>query len=327
MKIFVSCVTIVFLLLTVVLAAGCSNEAVVPDTAEESDEPALPTPLEQESMPVESDWSVVFNSEISHPVNIVGFLNAEFGITVGYGGEVHQTKDAGQTWPEGENSSMCLFCLDIVDENTAWAGGNSNNVRVTNDGGGTWNQVSDINLLQGHSNIAFIDDTVGWIASLLKFASTNDGGQTWTEMALPEGASSIAAISLRTAEDGYLLSHDGLLYITADGGATWSERDLGLASYGIINMQKQPGLNKINLALADISFTDENNGTVVFIGLLPGEGNRTWCLTTNDGGVSWKTQLLPEIDMTPAKVFLSGDGMYLTLSDLSNQTVVLKRIE
>jgi Uncharacterized protein related to plant photosystem II stability/assembly factor len=333
MKRFNSRAILAFFLLAVVLAAGCSSA----EPAGQSADPNADTqadPLTSEtagdtdelSPQPESDWTIVFDSKISHPTNMGGFLNGEFGITVGYDGEVHYTNDGGQTWPEGENSSMCLFCLDIVDENIVWAGGNGSNVRVSNDGGKTWSAVSDINIGRLHNNIDFVDDTTGWITSLSRFAATNDGGNTWTELPLPEGASSIAAICLRTPQDGYLLSHDGLFFITADGGATWSQQDLGLANYDIVNVQKQSKLVKNDLAVADISFTDENNGTIVFTGLSSsGEGYKTLCLTTTDGGATWESEVMPEAEFAPTKVFISGDGIYLTLSNFSNRTVILQR--
>lgn len=47
---------------------------------------------------------------------------------------------------------------------------------------------------------------------------TTDGGATWEALALPEGVSRVAAISLRTPADGYLVDMEGVLYITQNGG-------------------------------------------------------------------------------------------------------------
>jgi hypothetical protein len=64
----------------------------------------------------------------------------------------------------------------------------------------------------------------------------------------------------------------------------------------------------------------------VFIGKsASGQGYHTWCLTTADGGAAWESELIPETGFTPSKVFISGDGKYLTLSDASNNAVVLKK--
>ncbi len=339
MKRFLSFAIMALLLMTAVLAAGCSaapaSEVAEPSVSQEAppDSEAADfvrpgqtcSPEDALSEEPESGWTVAINSKITHPTNITGFLNEEFGITVGFSGEMHYTADAGQAWPQGENSSMCRFCLDIVDENIAWAGGNGDMVRVTHDGGKSWEAVTDIAMGSAHSNIDFVDDQTGWIATLYKLEATKDGGTTWTEMTLPEGADGIAAISLRTPQDGYLLSRAGVLYTTADGGATWSEQDLGIKDYGIIDVQKQPKLGKNNLAVADISFTDQKNGTVVFTGMSSEGGFTTVCLTTADGGATWNEEALPDLEFSPVKVFLSGDGKYLTVASANNQTALLTK--
>ncbi len=339
MKRFIPFAITVLLLAAITLTAGCTATPATEQTqsngndqpsaaaSQEAEDSAAPSQdaSGQETTAEQSMWAIVHNSKIEHPVNIAGFLNEDIGFTVGFSGEVHYTIDAGQTWPEGENSSMCLFCLDIIDENLVWAAGNGYNVRVSHDGGKTWDAASDISLGGMPSNIDFVDDTTGWIATQSRFASTTDGAATWTEMALPDGAESIAAISLRTAQDGYLLTREGQLYITADGGATWSGQDLGLKDYGIVDMQKQPKLGKSNIAAADISFTDETNGAIVLTGMYSEGGFIAWCLTTADGGATWAAEKIPDLDFSATKVFLTTDGQYLTMASNGNDTALLKR--
>jgi photosystem II stability/assembly factor-like uncharacterized protein len=97
-------------------------------------------------------------------------------------------------------------------------------------------------------------------------------------------------------------------------------------NYDITDINKQPRLNRSIPTSADISFTDETSGTIVFIGKsASGAGYHTWCLTTEDGGATWKSARISLTDFSPSKVFLSGDGKYLTLSDINNDTVVLKK--
>lgn len=273
-----------------------------------------------------AEWTIVLDSNIAHSSNIEGFLNENCGLTVGFGGEIHYSNDQGQSWPRSENSSMCRYCLDIVDEDLAWSGGNGNNVRVTKDGGKTWSEVTDINLNSIHLGIDFLDDKVGWIASRKKCASTNDGGATWTELTLPEDRGNIVAICLRTPEDGYFMTTKGILYITADGGLTWTSKDMNFESYGVIDEKGNAGLYTSNVSLADIYFSDEDNGVIIFSGIVSGEGTKTFCLTTNDGGESWTSEeFKPKDGFIANRVYFSNDGTYLTLGSNDKKLLVMKR--
>jgi photosystem II stability/assembly factor-like uncharacterized protein len=310
-------------------AAADSSDASADDAGKDAAENSEGSSASEDTALQESSWTVVRDLQIDHPTNMTGFLNEQFGITGGPSGEIHYTNDGGQTWPQGENSSMCRFGLDIVDENLIWSGGNGNHVRVSKDGGKTWQAVTDIAMEAVHSNIDFVDDKIGWIATGKRLASTNDGGTTWTDMTLPEGAKSIAAICLRTPDEGYLLTLEGLLFKTTDGGSTWSSQDLEIKKYDIVNSMKKPILDKSNIALADISFADENNGIIVFTGLSSNTpGFKTWCLKTNDGGVNWTAEqlVLPD-SFSAARVFCSGDCKYITLGSHSQRVLLLKSKE
>jgi len=326
---------LVLILCAMLLTAGCAGPSEStgdsPGGAEETaaveatPEPTLePTP---EPTPApDPEWTVVNDLMVEHPSNIEGFLDENLGITAGYAGEVHYTVDGGRTWPRAENESMCRFCIDIMDENTAWTGGNGGNVRLTKDGGKTWTAVSDINLGSVHTHICFVDDSTGWVCNISGFASTSDGGATWTEMVKPEGAGDIAAINLRTASDGYLLTRDGLLFITNDGGQTWSEKDLGFEDLKLTDGKNKTGyLYKNSVSNAEIRFADENTGFVVVTGIVPGEGAKVFYLKTADGGDTWTvSDLQPIAGINPNSIFITKDGQWMTLSSAQKHIVVLR---
>lgn len=114
-----------------------------------------------------SNWVVSKTVNIPHKNNIGGFYNDNFGITVGYSGEVHYTNDGGVNWPKGNNKSLCRFGLDIVNEKVAWNCGNGGHVRKTIDGGQNWENVSDFGeSVPNHCRyLSFLNENVGWIAS------------------------------------------------------------------------------------------------------------------------------------------------------------------
>ncbi len=272
-----------------------------------------------------SGWTPVSKSSIEFNDNMDGFLNENYGITVGFQGEIRYTTDGGKTWPRAENSSMCRFSLDIVDESLAWTGGNGSQIRVSHDGGKTWTAVTDSPLGGIVSGIDFIDDKIGWICTNARLANTTDGGTTWNPIEMPSEAAGIAAIQLRTENDGYLLSRNGLLFITADGGASWSTRDIEMAKYEILNEKGEAGFYKFNSAVADIAFTDENNGKIVFCGTAPNKGSLVWSLNTTNGGETWKAeQIEVEEGFATNRIFLSTDGQFLTLGSFSRDVILMK---
>ena len=127
------CTILSVTLSAVILLGGCSSNKkgepttgggdsnpVTQSTPEATGNAVMPSPeiSPAQSTPTpESSWTVVLDTKISHKTNIAGFLNENYGITVGYNGEIHYTNDGGKTWPNSKNSSMCRFCLDIVNEN------------------------------------------------------------------------------------------------------------------------------------------------------------------------------------------------------------------
>jgi photosystem II stability/assembly factor-like uncharacterized protein len=317
-----------FVLLAVVSLAGCASAAVPTETAlPPTDVPTtLPTiaptetvlpPVVSTEPPVASSWKVVQQVAYSHPVNLAGFFNDSFGITVGFAGETHYTSDGGQTWPKAQNKSMCRFGLDIVDENVAWACGNGSGVGLTTDGGKTWQGVEDFGGLEpNHCRfMSALDAKISWAAAPKKLGATNDGGATWNTLVLPEGIQGIAAIALRTATDGYVLDTTGALFVTTDGGKTWSTYSLGLASGENLSVSSAPS--------AAMRFTDSNNGLVVFA-LKTDNVTGVFSARTTDGGQTWQREQLP-IDYTLPTLYLAHDGVTLTAKHyIRNELTVLR---
>ena len=191
-----------------------------------------------------------------------------------------------------------------------------NNVSVSTDGGKTWKAIKDKKGGFG-CILAFADAKTGWFGFGNKFQMTTDGGGTWKDLALPKDVSKVAAISLRTPTDGYLLDDTGVLYITQDGGKTWSSRSLGLDNPSIMGFVSGGFVNEIPQAA--IRFTDTDHGLVV-LGL---SGKTSMiALHTADGGKTWKEESLPtKLFGAP---YISRDGKFVTLNKWGEGTTLLK---
>ena len=189
------------------------------------------------------------------------------------------------------------------------------NLSVSTDGGKTWKAIAD--KVGGMGCIlSFADAKTGAFGFGNKFQMTMDGGATWKELALPEAVSKVAAISLRTSNDGYLVDDKGILYITQDGGKTWSSQSLGLDNPGIMGFASGQFINEIPQAA--VRFVDANHGLVV-LGL---SGKTSMiALRTTDGGKTWKEENLPAKPGTP---YISNDGKFLTVNKWGEGITLLK---
>jgi photosystem II stability/assembly factor-like uncharacterized protein len=190
------------------------------------------------------------------------------------------------------------------------------NLSLSEDGGKTWSKIPDKAGGFG-CLLAFADTKTGWLGFGNKFQMTTDGGTSWKDLILPRDVSKVAAISLRTPKDGYLVDDNGVLHVTQNGGGTWSSQSLGLENPGIMGFVSEGFVNEIPQAA--VRFSNAKDGLVV-LGL-SGKTNMI-ALRTADGGKTWKEESLP------AKLFgaayISRDGKFVTINKWGEGTTLLK---
>ena len=295
---------------TPAISAAIAAAAISAPTSSPTPQPAIAGPWKIVSQNTEDPTMAMY---------VAGFLDETHGITVGYSGEVHYTTDGGRTWPAAANQSLCRFGLDIVSPQAAWHCGNGG-IGFSSDGGKTWtNEKGTYYTSDSYPCrfLSFLDARTGWAANDSDLTRIDNGGDTWTAIKLPTGfGGSIAAINLRTVKDGYVLDSAGDVWITADGGKTWTSRPLGLAG-GAIATSKLP--------LAVVHFSDAANGVVV--ARLAGIAAKFVALRTADGGATWQTEpfglaLGATDDVT--SLFLAHDGIDLTVLDSNNAVTMLR---
>jgi photosystem II stability/assembly factor-like uncharacterized protein len=290
---------------------GCALAGCAPAAPAAGPEPE-PTPTE--SAP---SWIQVGEAEAPITLRMAAFLNAEFGVIGGPNAEgfARTTADGGKTWTAAENSSMCLWGLDVIDEKTIWEC-NTSDVRVSVDGGLTWSDKIRGNGSPG-CKISGVDSQTAFTVQPGKFTVTHDGGVTREMLALPADLYSgqVAAISFRSVNDGYILDVTGTLHATTDGGKTWAAMPSpDLASYGAMTVVADEGL-----PYAAVRFFGADNGLMI-LSLVGGGASRLVALRTADGGTTWTEQLLETKIGIP---YLSHDGKFLTIVPLLKPTVAV----
>ena len=228
-----------------------------------------------------AQWFLQNPSPQGKSLRSVEFINSTTGWIVGEDGIILKTTNGGIIWTsQASGTSSWLFGISFIDENNGWAvGGDGLIIRTTN-GGIIWNpQVSPTT--QSLREVYFSDlnngTTIGAFSNIYR---TTNSGTTWTSQSIAK----LNDIFYIDANNGWGVGDYGLIFKTTNGGNTWTYPLSGTTYH-----------------LRGVSFSDENNGTVVGGGII---------LRTTDGGTTWTSQ----------SITYSLNGV--CFSDLENGTAV-----
>ncbi len=258
-----------------------------------------------------AQWSKVHTLSLAFPANLVGFFDDQFGLTVGYAGEIHQSLDGGSTWPRVHNNSACRFGLEIVDKQTAYHCGNLGQVGKTVDGGQNWTRVAAFSGSEPvHARyLSFYDSDHGWIATPSKLGASENGGTNWTPLVLPQGMGKILAITRLDQQTGAIFDTAGALWQTTDAGTSWNKSQA----------VSDPFSNTLEFAaVACLRMSDAAHLTLVFYRL----GDQpSWIVRQSaDGGKTWTDQA---IDGRYANPWLDRSAHFLTTTDSIKKEVTV----
>jgi photosystem II stability/assembly factor-like uncharacterized protein len=166
------------------------------------------------------------------------FIDENRGWVVGWFGAPLATTDGGRHWRRqrlGAQEGGWFYDVTFVDADHGWAVGERNmraHVIATSDGGAHWtkqNPDAPGPLL----SVSFADAEHG-CAGGGALLTTDDGGATWRRHRIryeyPDGSGSyvldegFCSVSMSDALHITAVSGTGLVYVTTDGGATWTKR-------------------------------------------------------------------------------------------------------
>jgi hypothetical protein len=144
---------------------------------------------------------------------------------------IFKTTDAGETWTDIYNEAVTSGVLNFFDANTGIKAGNNINIKITTDGGTTWNDaivnnIPEEYLSEDASDIEIVNENTAFICGIHLLLKTTDKGNTWDYIALNDvGAdSSHMTISFYNETLGYIGDFfTGVIYVTTDGGANWTK--------------------------------------------------------------------------------------------------------
>jgi len=290
-----------------------------------------------------ASWTVL-PSGVGANLFSVFFTDSLHGFSCGRNGILIRTINGGNQWDTLTSSvTTDLYSIEFPDKTTGYiagggggAGGRGYILKST-DGGNSWNLLPDY-FEQSFYSIDFPDSLTGYAAGNFGYVTkTNDGGHTWTLLSEPYNTSidHIRSMKFFSPQVGFLCDVRGSIYKTTDGGINWivlnSTATSALFSIAEINDTSvcSVGIGGITLLSNEFgnSFCDSQKGLLnslyaisrtdhdhIFVA-----GDQT-LIKTNDGGVTWETQVVPELKYLSSVDFinsytgfaLTGEGVYKT---------------
>jgi photosystem II stability/assembly factor-like uncharacterized protein len=252
------------------------------------------------------------SSPINELLEKVCYINANTGVIVGDGGTILRTTNGGTNWVAQTSPTYdynyCTVCF--INENTGFAVGSDEYktkkasktggmfVKTTN-GGANWTLSYPGFWVYG---VSFVDANTGWIAGSSPSGTggvykTTNGGTNWTQQL----DSVVSYVRFFDTNTGFACGWSGI-YHTTNGGTNWEQQSTYTAYWmsfinantgwiainGTVYHTTDGGKNWVTQSVGynqsswDISFTDENNGVLVF--------TSPYYARTTDGGNTWSLE-------------------------------------
>ena len=190
-----------------------------------------------------------------------------------------------------------LYAIEVRDR-MLWAVGYWGTVRISSDGGQTWQYVST-HVTEPLYAVSFADALHGWaVGAHGVILRTSDGGRSWERQVanlrdeLGESVpldTSLLAVSALSAREAWAVGDFGVVLHTRDGIA-WEQQSIPAESFADDNIAERI-LNSIRFVSPQRGFIAGEFGTL---------------LRTNDGGATWIGR--HQLSGAPAELYLFNVG-------------------
>ena len=252
-------------------------------------------------------YSVLLADTMSY--RSVTMIDRDQAWMVGFSGSnstVQYTPDGGARWGGGILENSLLFDVATAGSSTIVLAGislecNCGLLGTSTDGGATWSLQSYKDVFTFY-DITFTSPTTGFLSGtggvILR---TVDAGKAWT-LVMAEGDDVILDMNFPSKMRGYAVAgadndfvNGSLLYLTNDGGKGWTKIFDG---------------GPMNMTIADVAFSTENNGLMV------GSQNGPAIFITSDAGITW-TEVYGNSESTPRlhSIAVSGSDTAYAVGD------------
>lgn len=229
-------------------------------------------------------WNKAYSTNLG--LNGMAVISNIEGWAVGKDGLVLHTVDGGKTWTKrASGTTETLTAVQTVRANEIWAVGTGGIIVRSIDGGKSWTSSKHVDVAL--YDVAFLNESTGYIAGFGKILKTDDGGSTWIVLDSPEW------------------KHLGIVVARPSG--TWITADTVLL--GITQAKTDPLVRILpeQGKITGINFVDDNHGWVVKTRATGGgeTDSEGIILISRDGGKSWSKQALFSSNTDDSYLFVS----------------------
>ncbi len=208
-------------------------------------------------------WNILYNNLNKYFSSLTIKDETEIW-AVGNDGMITFSLDNGLNWNEVQLSSSWLEDICFINSSKGFAVGTkywSGRIFKTNDGGISWDSLSNTPQAEIFEKIIFSNDSIGWINSNTGIYKSENSGENWT-LIKPGRYHTLEIFgnSIWTSSANYIIFSNNF-------GLTWN------------NIQVYDFQNNIVRTIQSISFIDENKGWICI------DDGRIY--KTNDGGFTW----------------------------------------
>lgn len=265
-------------------------------------------------LPAANGWlQQVSNS--SRKLNGVYFdSDGRRGWAVGDGGEILATTTAGVTWTrQTSNTAFNLNGVWFTSASEGWVAGHGGTVLHTLNGGGTWTRLTT-NASENLFGVRFATRDTGWaVGSSGAILRTFDRGVTWAKQ--NPTAFALRGVSFSDTRNGWAVGDNGTILGTVDRGLTWTVVTPGITTQslravwrrgpltawaggaqGVAPRTVDDGFGAPQWELRNAGAASDLDGVAFasdLTGWACGTNGTGIVLRTDDGGVTWLPQVVP----------------------------------
>ncbi len=161
-------------------------------------------------------------------------LSDGWAVSIGLdSGNLYRTTDGGRTWIKAsrlqvgptacqELSARIGWCLNGRKDPRLPPGDWTSRLLVTTDGGRHFTEVGSLPLVSSATSISFATPSAGALLGANQVLITQDAGRTFTQLEIP-GIDLLSQVDAVTPHEIYVVSGEGQLFVTRDGGKVWHE--------------------------------------------------------------------------------------------------------